>query len=69
MAALKIAQLRPTIDAFAILYGNAGAAEQAQVLRELSKTLARADKLSVDDLVRTLEKNTRTLPSQSTKEH
>ena len=69
MAVLKVAQLRSTLDAFASLYSHAGATEQAEAVRAISTALARADKLSVDEIVQALEKNSIKSPSQSTGEH
>ena len=57
MATLKIAQLRSTLDAFARLYDRPGASEQADALRSLSNALAKADKLTVDEVAQALEKD------------
>lgn len=51
MAALKIAQLRLALDAYADLYAHCGATEQASALRSLSKALQKADKRTVDEVV------------------
>jgi hypothetical protein len=64
MAALKIAQLRSTLDAFAVLYKNSQFSERAEALRAVSLALAKADKLSVDDVIRALENNGGHTPSQ-----
>ena len=56
MAALTVRQLRQTLNAFAVLYVNAGATEAGTALVDLSKALAKADKLAVDDLVEALGK-------------
>ena len=69
MAALKIAQLRSTLDAFASLYSHAGATAQAETVRAISNALARADKLSVDEIIQALEKNKTKSPSLSAGEH
>ncbi|MEQ1695822.1 MAG: hypothetical protein ABL901_08275 [Hyphomicrobiaceae bacterium] len=69
MAALKVAQLRITLDAFAALYSHAGATEQAEAVRAVSHALARADKLSVDEIIQALEKSATKSPSQSSGEH
>lgn len=65
MAALKIAQLRSTLDAFASLYTHAGATVQAEAVRAVSNALAPADKLSVDEIIQALEKHKTKSPSQS----
>lgn len=51
MAALKVAQLRSALDAFAELYANCGATEQAAALKSLSRALQKADKRTVDEVV------------------
>jgi len=56
MAALKVSHIRSTLDAFAVLYSHAGATEQSDAIAAMSKALARADKLSVDEIVQALEK-------------
>ena len=54
MASVKVSQLRKTLEAFANIYENAGAVEQAAALRQLSASMAKADKRTVDDLVNIL---------------
>jgi hypothetical protein len=56
MAALKIKQLRSTLGTFAALYERAEAHEQAAALRQLTDALAKADNLSVDEVMGTLQK-------------
>jgi hypothetical protein len=56
MAALKIKQLRSTLVTFANLYERAEAHEQAAALRKLANALAKADNLSVDEVMGALQK-------------
>jgi hypothetical protein len=56
MAALKVKQLRVTLAKFADLYERAEAREQAVALRRLNDALAKADHLTVDDVMAALQK-------------
>jgi hypothetical protein len=56
MAALKIKQLRGTLVTFANLYERAEAHKQAAALRKLANALAKADNLSVDEVMEALQK-------------
>ena len=56
MAALKVKQLRGTLGKFIQLYERAGAREQAAALRRLADSLEKTDHLSVDEVMRALQK-------------
>lgn len=57
MAALKVAQLRASLEEFALLYEHAGATADASALRLLAEAMKRADKHSVDELLIALEES------------
>jgi hypothetical protein len=56
MANLKIAQLRQTLESFAVLYENSGATAQADALRRFCSAMAPSDQMTVDDVMGALEK-------------
>jgi hypothetical protein len=56
MAALKIKQLRSSLVNFASLYERAKAHDQAAALRKLADALAKADNLTVDEVMGALQK-------------
>jgi hypothetical protein len=56
MADLKIKQLRVALDQFATLYDNCDASGRADALRRLSSALSKADHLTVDEVMRQLQK-------------
>jgi hypothetical protein len=56
MAALKVKELRTTLEAFAMLYENAQAHQDAAALRRLSTALAKADNIAVDEVIGALKK-------------
>ena len=54
MAALKVYEFRVSLEEFANLYDRVGLADNAAALRLLSRSMARADKVAVDDVLRIL---------------
>lgn len=54
MAGVRVVQLRASLDRFAALLASSGALENGEALRELSKRLAVADKIAVDEFVKRL---------------
>ena len=54
MAALKVYEFRESLEEFANLDDRAGLADNAAALRLLSRSMARADKVAVDDVLRIL---------------
>ena len=69
MAALKVYEFRASLEEFANLYDRAGLAENAAALRLLSRSLARADKVAVDDVLRVLVREGRSAVSLSKESH
>lgn len=69
MAALKVYEFRASLEEFANLDDRAGLAENAAALRLLSRSLARADKVAVDDVLRVLVREGRSAVSLSKESH